>query len=64
MLSHVECTKDSQINIFILPHKEGKTSQATEMIEIIAKGSAGLPAKIYRILWKQDVVLYLKAPVT
>lgn len=54
--------------------KEGENSQSTEIIEVIAKGSAqGCPRvkedepflQIFsESFWKLDVILYLKARVT
>lgn len=50
MFHHMEGRRDSPVNILTIHHKEGKDSQAIEIIEVIAKDSAGIPAKIYRIL--------------
>lgn len=35
----MEGKRDSQVKILTMHHKEGKNSQATEIIEVIPKGS-------------------------
>lgn len=43
MFSHAEESRDSQVKVLIMHHKDREHSQATEIIEVTGKGKTSLP---------------------